>query len=630
MRNGLNGIILHVNLTTGKIEPKSYPEEFYRNYLGGGSFGTYFLLKNTEPDTDPLSPENILTIAPGPATGAAVSGVSRCSITALSPETYAVGDTQAGGSFGPFLKRAGFDAVVITGKASVLSYLYIHDDTAEIIKDPELAGTTVLECYDKLTAAYPGTRLGIVQCGPAGERQVRFASLSSDLHNMFGRTGMGAVFGSKNLRAVVASPTSKIEFADQDTLKKLAKKGVYRVLEEHVGETLRELGTPGIVSGNALKGNLSTHNYSSGFHEEYMKLDGSSYEKEIGSKGTTCFGCVIGCRKTVKTEEPYNVTDRLGGPEFETLGVLGSNLDIFDPAAVAKANELCNNFGIDTITMGGIASFLCEGLEKGAIKPEQIGIDDFGFGQPEPLFQLIKLTADRIGFGDVAAGGFYSIIDYLGEETAQYAVQVKNHGFAVHMPQVKQSMALIYAVSPIGADHMSCEHDWIANDTSEAARGLGLNKPCGSDSYGVEKVRAVTYSQLLYGLMDSLNLCMFVWGPGSVYSYTDLEELIRAATGWEVTLWELMKAGERRINMMRMLNLRRGFTAKDDVLPKKVFQPLKGGPSDGQAVDRHGFDEMITTYYDIMGWDSDGVPTPGKLKDLDLSWTHEGAALSHL
>jgi len=620
MAYGINGVILFVDLDTGICENREYPEEFFRTYLGGGAVGTYFLLKHTTADTDPLGPDNIITIAPGPATGAAVSGVSRCSVTALSPETNAVGDSQAGGSFGPFLKNAGFDAVVIRGKAPNPGYLRIGEGKAEFIPDAGLPGLTVLQAHDYISAKHGDSKLSILQCGPAGEKLVRFATLASDLHNMCGRTGMGAVFGSKNLRAVVVQANSMVEFADPEALKALAKKGVRRIREEGVGETLRKFGTPGILGGNAVNGNLCIHNYSSGYDDRYENLDGSHFADTIASKGTTCFACAIGCRKTVKTDTPYEVSDRMGGPEFETLGILGSNLDIFDPVAVAKANEVCNTLGIDTITMGGLASYLCESLEKDLIPADRIGIEDFGFGRPDGLISLIEKTGCREGIGDILADGFSKALEHFGRHTEKFAVHVKNHGFAVHMPQVKPSMALLYAVSPIGADHMSSEHDWINVDTSEAARGLGLCHPGELKSYGPEKVRSVTYSQFFYGALDSLCLCMFVWGPGSVYSYTDLEELLRASTGWGITMWELMKAGERRITMMRMLNIRRGFGTQDDILPEKMFLPLKGGPSDGRAVDTEGFDQMKAKYYRLMGWDADGIPSPGKLEDLDLAW----------
>ena len=621
MMHGVCGKILHIDLSNGVSEVREYPESFYRTYLGGGGIGTYFLLKGTTKETGPLSPENIITLAPGLATGAAVSGVSRCSATALSPETNAVGDTQAGGSFGPYLKRTGFDAVVVSGRASVPCHLYIRDGGATVVPSPELSGLTILETHDLLTEKYAPKKVSIVQCGPAGERLVRFAALINDLNHFFGRTGMGAVFGSKNLRAIVVSGEGAVEFADTEGVKKLALIGAQRV-RDGAADTLKFFGTPGIVKPNALKGNLSTHNYSSGFHPDYLKLDGSTFEPVIGAKGTTCYGCAVGCRKTVSSKEPYEVTDRLGGPEFETLGILGSNLDISDPVAVAKANELCNNYGLDTITLGSLVSYLFEAMEKQAIAPELLkGLPLGGFGNADSLLGIIELIANREGVGDILAEGFAKTVAYFGKNTQEYAVHTKNHGFAVHMAQVKQTMALMYAVSPIGADHMSCEHDWLAADNSEVAKGLSLLNPGKEISYGQEKVRSTIYTQYLYGALDSLGLCMFCWGPGSLYDYQELTDLIHAVTGWNVTLWELLKASERRITMMRMLNLRRGFTRDDDCLPEKVFLPLTDGPSQGRSVDAQGFASMVDMYYEMMGWSLEGVPTNGKLMELDLLWT---------
>jgi len=263
----------------------------------------------------------------------------------------------------------------------------------------------------------------------------------------------------------------------------------------------------------------------------------------------------------VKTEKPYKVTDRLGGPEFETLGLLGSNLDITDPAVVARANELCNNYGIDTITMGGLAAYLFESVEKGLIAPEVVEGKSLGFGDPEALFWLIERVAQRQGIGDILAEGFGAAIEHFGRETAAYAIHVKNNGLAVHMAQVKPSQALMYAVCPIGPDHMSSEHDWLLASDSEACKGLGIFRSTdpdsaeksgscpATDSYDLDKVRMTMYSQYFYSLLDTLCLCMFCWGPGNLFNYRELEELLLYTTGWECTLWELMKVGERRINM---------------------------------------------------------------------------------
>lgn len=347
MAKGFTGTLLRIDLTSGSIEKVQMPEEFYRVYMGGGAFGAYFLLKEISKATDPLDAANIITIAPGIATGAAVSGVSRCCITALSPETGGAGDTQLGGSIGPMIKRAGYDAVVITGKAEKPCYLFVDGDDVEIRDAGKLWGKTVLEAHDALTEEHGSKNISILQCGPAGENQVRFSCLMGDFNDAAGRGGMGAVFGSKHLRALVVRGKGNVAFKDAEGLKNLAKLAVQRIPGSGFPEILKRYGTPGVVGPQAEGGNLATHNFSRSWHEEYMNLHGGTYEKEIGAGHTTCFGCAVACRKKVKADGPYGVTDRLGGPEFETLGLLGSNLDITDPVAVAKANELCNNYGLE-------------------------------------------------------------------------------------------------------------------------------------------------------------------------------------------------------------------------------------------------------------------------------------------
>jgi len=620
MSKGYTGNILRIDLTDSSIRKETPDEDFYRKYLGGGGFGTYYLLKETTADTDPLSSQNIITVAPGITTGPAVSGVSRCSLTALSPETGGVGDSQAGGSFGPYLKRTGWDAVAVSGKAEKPSYIFINDETIEIRDAGEISGKSILEGRIYFEKVFGNKGISVIQCGPAGEKLVRYASVSSDLHNAYGRTGMGAVFGSKNLRAIVVQATGSIVFENPEELKKLARTAISRIPDSGFVSTLKEYGTEGILIGNAEAGNLCTHNYSTGFHKEYARLDRRNYDEGFLGKSTTCYGCAVGCRKTVKAESPYKVTDRLGGPEFETLGVLGSNLDIFDPVAVARANELCNSYGIDTITLGGIASYLAESVEKGLIEEEQIGVEGFGFGNADALIRLIELVGERRGIGDILAEGFEAAIEYFGEETRQYAVHVKGHGFAVHMPQVKPSLALMYAVVPIGADHMSSEHDWLVSDTSDVSRGLGIVETDTADSTGVNKVRMAVYSQYYYSVLDSLNLCMFCWGAGSLYTYPEMEDLIRFTTGMDMTFWELMKAGERKITMMRLLNLKRGLTENDDKLPSKMFQPLYDGPSEGKSVKEDDFKKMKAMYYGLMGWDEMGIPRAHKIAELGLDW----------
>ena len=621
MAKGFTGIILRVDLTTGKTERLELSEEFYRTYMGGSGFGAYFLLKEIKTKTDPLAPENIVTIAPGITTAAAVSGVSRCCITALSPETGGVGDSQLGGNIGPLIKRAGYDAIVITGKADVPSYLLVDGDSVEIKNGSQIWGKTVLEAHDALTDELGNKNISILQCGVAGEKLVRFSCLMGDFNNAAGRGGMGAVFGSKNLRALVVKGKGTVEFEDSDSLKKLARLAMEKLPGSGFPEILKKLGTPGVTAPQAEGGNFATHNFSKSWHKDYMNLHGGTYEKEIGAGNTTCFGCILGCRKKVKAESPWKVTDRLGGPEFETLGLLGSNLDITDAVAVAKANELCNNYGLDTISMGGVAAYLFECLEKDLLSAADCDGKQLGFNDPDGLFWLIEQVVNRQGIGDTLADGLVTAVEKLGAETKPYAIHVKNKVPAVHMAQVKPSLALMYAVCPIGPDHMSNEHDWLLSSEAEFSKGLGILGGGELDCADLNKVRMTVYSQYYYSLMDTLCLCMFCWGCGSLYSYRDLEDLLRHAAGWDCTMFELMKVGERRINMLRQINARQGFTSEDDTLPQRLFEELPDGPAKGRCVDKEAFIQMRAQYYDLLGWDDvTGNPRDGKLRDLGLEW----------
>jgi len=622
MTKGFTGTILKVDLTTGKIERVEKSNDFYRTYMGGSAFGAYFLLKGLKTKTDVFAPENVITIAPGITTGAAVSGVSRCCITALSPETGGVSDSQLGGSIGPIIKRAGYDGIVITGKADVFSYLLVDGDNVEIKSAEGIQGKTVLEAHDALTGEHGEKNVSILQCGPAGERLVRFSCLMGDFNNAAGRGGMGAVFGSKNLRALVVKGSGSVEFEDSDGLKELARLGMKRVPGSGFPEILKKLGTPGVVAPQAEGGNMATHNFSRSWHKDYKKLHGATYEKELSAGNTTCFGCVLACRKKVKAESPWKVTDRLGGPEFETLGLLGTNLDITSAVAVAKANELCNNYGLDTIGTGGVASYLFECLEKGVLSSADCDGRELGFNDPEGLFWLIEQIVNRRGIGDILADGLVTAVEKLGVKTKPYAVHVKNKVPAVHMAQVKPSLALMYGVNPIGADHMSNEHDWLLSSESEISKGLGILGGGELDCDDLNKVRMTVYSQYYYSVLDTLSLCMFCWGCGSLYSYRDLEDLIRHAVGWECTMFELMKVGERRINMLRQINVRQGFTAEDDILPQRLFEKLPDGPAKGRSASEESFTRMRAQYYDLMGWDDvTGNPRAGKLRDLGLEWS---------
>lgn len=621
MPNGYKGQILHINLTSKQIETEHPDDSFYRTYLGGGAVGAYYLLTKTNGQTDPFSAENPIIIAPSVTTGAIVSGVSRCSVVSLSPLTAAAGEGQAGGSIGPMIKRAGYDAIVITGQSATPCYLFISSDQTEIRDAAELTGKAVSEAHALLESTLGKSKLSIIQCGPAGEKRVRFANLMVDRSNVVGRTGLGAVFGSKNLRAVAVRGDGTIAFSDPDRLRKMNRGAKERLPTAGFPAILEKSGTPGVFAIQAQSGNTATHNFSRSYHEDFIQLDAETIEKDLSSGKSTCLGCIVACRKRVKADTPYPISDRLGGPEFETLSLLGSNLDIMDAAAVAKANEMCNENGLDTITTGAIASFTMETMENGTIPTPYSKDLSIRFGSPEDLLNLIQQISLREGIGDILAEGFQHAINTFGADCKPFAIHAKGQGLPAHMAQVKPSQALMYATCPIGGDHMSSEHDWFLNEEDDDCRGLGIFGSGDASSTNLAKARMTAFSQHYYSLLDTLTLCMFLWGPGSLFSYRDLEDLLLYTTGWRCTLWELMKVGERKTNMLRQVNARRGFTRSDDTLPERLYQPLPDGPAQGQCVDREMFAEMLDHYYHMMGWDgSTGNPSPSKLIELGLEW----------
>jgi aldehyde:ferredoxin oxidoreductase len=308
-----------------------------------------------------------------------------------------------------------------------------------------------------------------------------------------------------------------------------------------------------------------------------------------------------------------------GGPEFETLIMLGSNLGVGDIAVVTKASELVNKLGLDSVATGSMIGFAMECFERGAISERQTGGLELRFGRGDVVLELIEMIASRRGLGDVLADGYPRAIAEWGGAAAAFAVQVKNQGFPAHMARVKKSQAIGYAVCPIGPDHMASEHDWLAAADSDVPRGLGLTVFTDWPSFDRAKVRASLFSQFYMSLLDSLTLCMFPWGLGSLLGPRDLEDLVFACTGWRVTFWELMKAGERRLNLMRAFNAREGLGRDDDALPPRVFEPLQGGPADGARVDPRVFAEALEGFYAMAGWAPEtGAPTAGKLIELGL------------
>ncbi|MBL7183081.1 MAG: aldehyde ferredoxin oxidoreductase family protein [Anaerolineae bacterium] len=628
MPYGYHGKILHVDLTAGKVEVEEPDESFYRKYMGGSAMGATYLLKHTPPGADPLGPENTLSLMVGVVTGAPFSGQSRVCATAKSPVTGLVGDSQAGGFWPAELKFAGFDGIVIHGQAEQPVYLWVHDGgsvgdlrpTAELRDAAHLWGQFTADVEDAIREELGDRHIQVLQCGPAAEKGVRFGALINNANRANGRTGMGTVMASKNLKAVAVRGRNRPELADPDAVKALAKWGVDHFEESDIyGMGL--FGTAEVVMPQDKSGGLPTRNWASGTFEEAEAISGKRMAETVLKDRDTCFGCVVRCKRVVEiTEGPYRVDPRYGGPEYETLSTMGSYCGVSDLAAISRANQLCNMYGMDTISCGATIAWAMDCFERGLLTLEDTDGIELRFGNAEALVQMAERIGKREDLGRLLGEGSARAAETLGVGQ-DLVVAVKNHELPAHMPQVKRSLALIYAVNPFGADHQSHEHDPSYKEYPDRMAELDLLDPQPSKVLNAAKVRYALYTQYMYSLLDSVSVCQFVWGPAwHLCGPSQLVEAVRAVTGWNVSLWELMKVGERRLNLLRAFNAREGGGAEADTVPAKLLIPLQGGKSDGVAVTVEEVEEAKASYYRMAGWDENGCPTRGKLEELALGW----------
>ena len=625
MPNGYAGRILHVNLSNGSINIEQPDESFYRFYMGGSALAMHYILREVPKGADPLGPENVLVVSVGVLTGAPISGQSRVMANAKSPLTGAIGDSQGGGFWPAELKRAGFDAVVIRGRAAKPVYLWIHDGEAELRDATHLWGKVTGEAEALIRQELGDPKVEVLQIGPAGEKLVRYAAIMNMSNRANGRTGMGAVMGSKNLKAIAVRGRQRPGIADPEALAKLARWGVENV-ESMIGGLARH-GTANVVISQQEAGGLPTRNWTSGVFEHYEAISGPRMSETILKERDTCFGCAVRCKRVVEVKEPrWQVDPLYGGPEYETIATLGSYCGVGDLSAIAKGNELCNKYGLDTISTGATIAFAMDCFEHGLLTTADTGGIELRFGNGEAMVKLVELIAKREGIGDLLAEGSARAAARIGRGAERFVVAAKRQELPAHMPEVKRSLALIYAANPFGADHMSSEHDPSYSPTASATSlarmsSLGLIRPQDPLVLNEEKVRFAFYVECFFSLLDSIGTCQFVWGPGwQLYGPNQLVEAVRAVTGWETSIFELMKVGERRLNMMRAFNAREGFGRKDDWLPARCFEPKKGGPSDGYAVSEEELRQALDWYYAIAGWDAEGKPTRGKLLELGLGW----------
>lgn len=619
---GYHGNVLHVDLTNRLVEVEHPDETFYRKYLGGSALGLHYLLSNTGPGIDPFAPENTLVLALSVITGAPISGQSRMTAVAKSPLTEVVGDSQCGGFFPAAMKFSGFDAVVLKGRADRPVYLWLHDGEAELRPADHLWGKITGEVEAILREELGEEKIEILQIGIAGENLVRFAAMMNMSNRANGRTGMGAVMGSKNLKAVAVYGKNTPDLFDRQALVKLSRWGA-KHFEESDLYGLGLLGTASVTRSQNAAGGQVTRNWASGFFENAEALDGSVMAKTILKDRDTCYACLVRCKRVVEvTEGPYKVDPHYGGPEYETLSTFGTYCGIDDLDAVAHANQLCNMYGMDTISCGATIAWAMDCFEKGIITAKDTEGIELRFGNVEAMVQMTRMIALREGFGALLAEGSARAAAQLGRGSEDLVVAVKKQELPGYMPQVNRSLALIYATNSFGPDHESHEHDPSYLYYPERMAELGLTNPQPIDVLNEEKVRYALTTQKWYSCLDSLCVCNFVFGPAwQLYRTSQLAEAVSAITGWDINLDELMLVGERRLNLLRSFNAREGVGREADVLPKKLKHALVGGKTDGIFITDKDVEQAKDWYYALAGWDvASGTPTRAKLAELNLEW----------
>lgn len=614
---GIRGRILRVNMGDGSWRIEERDEQFYRTYVGGSGFTAYYLLSETQAGIDPLGPDNPLIFSAGPLTGLAVPGAGRHGIGAKSPLTGGIGDSQAGGYWGYELKRAGFDAIVITGVSDRPVYLWVHDGEAEFRDASALWGTLGGDCVQRIRAELGNDKVRVAYIGPGGENLVKYACIGHDLRAFAGRGGLGAVMGSKRLKAVAVSGSGRIGAHNPGRIKEMVKAIAQNRLSSGFAKSLNTYGTACLLPALSNAGGFPSFNFRLGHLDDVGPITGPAMDQAIVGGIEGCYACPIKCKRVSKPEGPYPVGKEYGAPEYETLGALGSCCGISDPFVINRANQLCTDYGIDTISTGVTIAFAMECFERGLITLADTDGLELRFGNGGALLDTIARIALRQGFGAVLAEGSRRAAESIGGGAADYAVHVRGQELPMHEPRLKVGLGVGYAVSPTGADHCHNIHDTKYNSPASVAswRPFGVLNPPQLWDLGPEKIRLTALIINWEHLINCSVLCRFVpWEP------TEVVELMQCSTGWDTSTYELAKAGERFATMARVYNIREGLGAEHDALPKRVMEPFASGPLKGVQLDPEEVKRAIGYYYEAMGWAADGTPTLYKLHDLNVAW----------
>jgi aldehyde:ferredoxin oxidoreductase len=623
MLGGTHGRILHVDLTLGKTQVEQPPKDFYRLLVGGRAVATYLLLRDLARETDPLDPDNLLIFAPGIMQGTNFPGAGRHGVAGKSPLTGALGSSEVGGWWGHEFKRSGYDALVIRGRAGSPVYLWIHDGEVEIRPAGHLWGMMTAPAEAAIREELGDGRVRVAQIGPGGENLVRYAAVMHDVNRAAGRNGLGALMGSKNLKAVAVRGTGQVPVADRARVRAIAR---------WLGENYKDVmgwatagigrGTQDGVTNNSVQGGLPTRNFGSPIFEHAELLSGKRNYEMFFKGRDTCQGCPVSCKQVFENEdeEPYRRLDPVyGGAEYEAMAAFGSCCDVSDNLAVLKANELANAYGLDAISAGVSIAFVMECFENGVLTADDTGGLAFHWGDPELLVRAVEMIGRREGFGDVLAEGVARMAARFGPASEPFNMTVKGQELPMHEPRLKHAMGVGYAVAPIGADHMINMHDTMFNRDGSAIQRVNtaLAEPIGPvprDVLNEDKMKIFSHELNFRHFEDCALICHFY-----AYDYGQLAEALSGVSGAEYGIQDIMAVGARAQTLSRLFNLREGFTADDDRLPRRVMEAFDSGPIAGSAASEADFDWFRRRFYEVMKWEPEtGEPTDECLGDLNL------------
>ncbi len=605
---GYFGTILKVNLSNGEIQREAFDEDFARTYLGGNGFATKIIYDMVPPQADPFSEENAVVFALGPFNGTPVWGTSRGQIASISPQTGYFADSNFGGDFTAMLKKTGVDAVAISGKAATPVYVMLDGDAVTIKDATDLWGKTTTETQ-ALLVEKEGAGVESASIGPAGENEVLYACVmgSGKRVSAAGRGGIGAVMGSKNLKALVARGDRAIEVAEPEKLKECLK-GRFPTLRENT-KAFTSIGTPVLVNMINGQGKLGTHNNTRETFEHANDISGQVIEKEYKEKNTACARCPVACGKLVKVPHGEFAGKSVKMLEYESIYSLGSMLDNNDVVSLFNANTMCDEMGMDTISMGVTVAFVAECLEKGIVTEAELGMPVL-FGDGEHLTELVRLTALKEGVGELLALGSERLAKRWGKDSWKMLYSVKGMEIAGHSARGIRSLALGYATSTRGGSHHDARPDYVEPDGDPGFEG---------------QAERCFHSQNNTAFGDSLVICRFIqergFGSGFGSVMTDsIQEVIRLVTGWDMDMDEVRTIGERIYNLERLINVTRGVDRSADTPPYRVMhEPIGDGPSKGRYCPEETFQQLLDEYYQLRGWDSQGKPTHDKLVELRLA-----------